>query len=58
MERPRTHAMHGAALGLVAYIVMTMLLKQPAGVAERRSVLLGALSVVYMIFYGHSLPKL
>ena len=58
MERPRTHAMHGALFAILAYAVMTMLLKQSPAVAERRSVLLGALSVVYMLYFGHSMPKI
>lgn len=58
MESPRTHAMHGIALALASYVVMTMLLKQSHALAERRSVLLGAVSVVYMMYFGHSLPKM
>ena len=59
MNSPRNHAMHGVALGLVAYLVMTMVLKQAPGVAERRSVLLACVAVMYMVMYGHPsfLPK-
>ena len=58
MERPHTHAIHGAALGIIAYFVMTMLLKQPKAIAEHRSVMLGTLSILYMLMYGHSMPRL
>jgi hypothetical protein len=32
-------------------------MKQPARSAEDRSVLLGAIVLVYMVLFGHGLPK-
>ena len=58
MERPSTHALHGIMLAILAYFAMTMIMKQSASVAERRSVMLGAVSTLYMLMYGHSVPKL
>ena len=58
MDRTQTHVMHSVLLGLVAYFIMVMLLKQPHAVAEKRSVILAAVAVIYMVMYGHSLPKM
>jgi len=58
MERGLVMAVHGIILALVAYVVMVYGLKQSSGMAENRSVLLGALAVAYMIVFGHQLPTM
>tara|TARA_B110000977_G_scaffold199323_1_gene286373 strand:+ start:587 stop:760 length:174 start_codon:yes stop_codon:yes gene_type:complete len=56
METPKIMVVHGIIIGLLAYLVMLFLLKQSASVAEYRSVLLGLISVLYMMHFGHRLP--
>ena len=58
MEHGLVMAVHGIILALVAYVVMVYGLKQSSGMAENRSVLLGALAVAYMIVFGHQLPTM
>jgi hypothetical protein len=49
--------LHSLLIGLLLYVIMVFLMKQPARIAEDRSVLLGALVLVYMVLFGHGLPK-
>ncbi len=48
--------LHALMIGIILYLVMVFGLGQPAAVAEDRSVLLGALILIYMILFGHGLP--
>jgi hypothetical protein len=56
MERGTTMLTHAAAIGVVLYVVMVFGLKQQNDIAENRSLLLAAISLIYMILYGHGLP--
>ncbi len=47
---------HGIVIALALYLVMVFLLKQNCAVAENRSILMGAVIVIYMILFGHGLP--
>jgi len=47
---------HAVLIALVLYVIMLYLLKQPAIKAQNRSVLIGALVLVYMLVFGHGLP--
>jgi hypothetical protein len=47
---------HAAMLGAVAYLVMLYGLKQPAMMAENRSLILAAVALIYMINFGHKMP--
>lgn len=47
---------HGIVIALVLYFVMVFLLKQNGAIAENRSILMGAVIVIYMILFGHGLP--
>ena len=49
--------LHSVLIAIVLYIIMVYLLKQPVKVAEDRSVFLGALVLLYMVLFGHGLPK-
>jgi hypothetical protein len=49
--------LHSLLIGLLLYVIMVFLMKQPARIAEDRSVLLGALVLIYMVLFGHGLPK-
>lgn len=56
-ERGLTMLMHSAIIALVAYVAMVYGMKQPAMMAENRSLLIGSVSLIYMILFGHGLPK-
>jgi hypothetical protein len=47
---------HSSIIAVVLYVIMKFILKQPEMIAQDRSILIGALSLVYMILFGHSLP--
>ena len=56
MESGRMMLLHSVLIGVVLYLVMVFALGQRQVVAENRSILLGALVLVYMILFGHGLP--
>ena len=57
MESTLTHLMHGAVITAVLYFIMSKLLKQSENVAVTRSVVLGLLITLYMVVFGHGMPK-
>ena len=56
MESGRMMVLHAVVIGLVLYAIMVYGLEQKCYVAENRSILIAALSLVYMIIFGHNLP--
>ena len=56
MESGFTMFIHSAIIAVILYVIMKFLLKQSEMVAKDRSILIGALTLVYMIMFGHSLP--
>ena len=56
MERGLIMLLHSAIIGVLLYVLMIFALGQSAKVAEDRSVLLGAIVLVYMVLFGHKLP--
>lgn len=56
METSRMMLLHSVIIGILAYCFMNYILGQPRQLAETRSILLGALALVYMILFGHGLP--
>ena len=56
-ERALAMVLHSAIIGVALYFAMVYLLKQSPEVAETRSVLLGCVSLVYMVVFGHGLPN-
>jgi hypothetical protein len=56
MERGILMAVHSLFIGLFSYAVMAYLLGQAKSVAEDRRVLVGGVSLVYMVLFGHGLP--
>lgn len=48
--------LHSVIIGILAYCFMRYVLGQSYQLAETRSILLGALALVYMILFGHGLP--
>lgn len=57
MENGLMMLMHSVIIGVLLYLFMIYILGQKQIVAENRSVLLAALILVYMILFGHGLPK-
>lgn len=57
MERGLTMLLHAILTGIVLYIFMIYILGQRQLVAENRSILLAAVVLIYMILFGHGLPK-
>lgn len=47
---------HAILIAIVLYVIMLYVFKQPAIKAQNRSVLIGALVLVYMLVFGHGLP--
>jgi len=56
MESHWMMVVHSLVIGLLGFVVMVFGLKQSYFVAERRSILLYAVSLVYMLLFGHGLP--
>ena len=48
--------LHSIIIGTVLYLFMVFVLGQKEVVAENRSILIGAILLVYMILFGHGLP--
>ena len=57
MEKGRMMLVHAIIIGILLYIFMIFILGQRQSVAENRSILLAALILVYMILFGHGLPR-
>ena len=56
MEKGRMMVLHSVIIGILLYLFMIFVLGQTQSVAENRSILLAALTLVYMILFGHKLP--
>jgi hypothetical protein len=56
MESGFTMFIHSAIITIVVYIIMKYILKQSESKAQDRSILLGAIVLIYMILFGHGLP--
>ena len=48
--------LHSVIIGIVVCVFMIFGLGQPHDVAERRSILITSVLVIYMILFGHGLP--
>jgi len=57
MEKGRMMLLHSAIIGILLYLFMIYILRQNPIVAENRSIILAALILIYMIMFGHGLPK-
>lgn len=56
-ESGLTMLLHSIIIGIVLYIIMFYMLGQRQIVAENRSLLIAAVVLIYMILFGHGLPK-
>ena len=48
--------LHSLLIGIVVYLGMVYGLQQSPMVAENRSVVIGAVVLLYMVVFGHGLP--
>jgi hypothetical protein len=48
---------HSAIITIVLYVIMKFMLKQSDSMSQDRSILIGAIVLIYMILFGHSLPN-
>jgi len=49
--------LHAVIIGIILYIVMIFGLGQQAKIAENRSILIASCVLIYMILFGHGLPR-
>ena len=56
MEGALNHVVHAFIITIILYIVMKFLLRQSQTMALNRSILIGAVALIYMILFGHGLP--
>jgi hypothetical protein len=56
MERGLTMLLHSLIIAIILYFIMVVIFRQNTKVAENRSLLLGALVLIYMILFGHGMP--
>ena len=56
MERGITMVIHSTIIGSILYALMIFGLKQDSNVAETRSIFIAAISLIYMILFGHGPP--
>lgn len=56
MERGLVMLFHSIIIGLILFVLMRFALGQSLAVAEDRSVLIGAVVLIYMVLFGHRLP--
>jgi len=57
MERGLMMVVHSAIIGVSLYLFMFYMLRQSQPIAENRSILIAACFLIYMILFGHGLPK-
>jgi predicted neutral ceramidase superfamily lipid hydrolase len=55
MENHWMMVVHSLIIGIVLFLLM-VLIGQKNEVAERRSILIAAVALIYMILFGHGLP--
>ena len=56
MDHPLAHLLHAVVLSVILFVIMRFLLGQSQHMALNRSILIGALAIIYMILFGHGLP--
>jgi putative effector of murein hydrolase len=56
MDTALSHLLHSVIITVILYIIMKFFLKQSETMSLNRSILIGALSLIYMILFGHGLP--
>jgi len=57
MEGGLAMLLHSAVITCILYLIMKYILKQSYSKAIDRSLVIGAIILIYMILFGHGLPK-
>lgn len=57
MERGLMMLLHAILIGIVLYALMVFVLGQRPHIAENRSILIASIVLIYMIVFGHGLPR-
>ena len=57
MEGALTMLIHSIIITIILYVIMKFILRQNNAKAIDRSVLIGAIVLIYMILFGHGLPR-
>jgi len=56
MESGLMMLLHSVVISIILYFIMVYVFQQSSMKAQNRSILLGAVIVIYMILFGHGLP--
>ena len=56
MEGALNHLFHALIITIILYVIMKFFLRQSQNMSLNRSILLGAIALIYMILFGHRLP--
>lgn len=56
MDGPLNHLLHAFIITVALYLIMLFGLRQSTNKALNRSLLIGAIALIYMILFGHRLP--
>ena len=56
MENALSHLFHSSIITIILYVIMKFILKQSYVMSLNRSILIGALALIYMILFGHGMP--
>ena len=56
MDSALSHLFHAFIIAVILYLLMRFALRQSQTMALNRSILIGAVALVYMILFGHGLP--
>lgn len=56
MENALMMLVHSIIITVILYIIMKFFLKQSETMSINRSILIGAIVLIYMILFGHGLP--
>jgi hypothetical protein len=56
METPFMMLVHALLIAVIFYLVMVYALHQADSTAQARSMMIGAVVLIYMLLFGHALP--
>jgi hypothetical protein len=56
METPFTMLIHALLIAIILYLVMVYGLHQADAIAQARSMMIGAVVLIYMLLFGHGFP--
>ena len=56
MDTALSHLLHSVIITVILYIIMKFFLNQSETMSLNRSILIGALALIWMILFGHGMP--